>query len=604
MHIAFAVVLVVSITVLGVVLLATQTTTGERLLRSLRVEPSRIVLIPGTVELPAAVEPALRDALARDSAAHPYYALTAFDCDGSVCFASLASFDALPDLNTWTLDQAAGVSLVVLNRRADGGYDAAREDEVQADALLAESQSPAAVRLRADRRLRASDVSTATVSYDFPWTPGSAVMYGSLGVHRGGFIAGWRAVDFLSDGNTSLGHAPNELRTAAEGVISYVCNDGVNVAVRIGNLMYVHLLPSENRLRVGESFARGERLGALKPGSYSARCGYASQQPQNFHVHLAFPDAATLTMGGWTLSTADGVWRRGDSTWHTSRWLRNDVENGPLPTSTPATPVATHTPSPTHTPRATRTPTAVSTATVASTATPCPSAARGDADCDGQVDGVDYSLWLSSPCLSGCVRAPANFNSDGAVDEADFQIWLQNRTTVLSRQLWRGADAPVQARLVVTNVSAARTATGLRSFDLAVEVVFEPMTISHTLHYARVELAIPTDTLRMPAGAVLDIGASGLGRVIEATNAEQIAASGFLRVELGAQSVALAPQTTQTLTLAIGRFEFVRDLREPLGLMLYGAQFVTDDGASLPVTYASIEIAPDRRTNLPMVMER
>lgn len=609
-HRLFAVVLIASVCVFGAAVFMAQTETGDRMLRSLSAPP-QVTLIPGTAAVPAEAEPALRAALARDAAVvRAYYAVTAFDCDSGTCFASVAGFDELEKPDAWTLNQAVEITLVVLVQRADGGYEAAREDEARADGLLSESQAPGARKLSVERRLRAAQATTETVRYDFPWPLGTSMYYGTLGVHRGGFINGWKAVDLLSDGDVGAGHSPNEVIAAADGVITYVCNDGVNVAVRIGGLMYVHLLPNESRLRVGETFRRGEVLGSLKSGSFSARCGYASQQSRSFHLHLAFPDAPYFTMGGWTLDMSDGVWRRGDATWRPGRWLRNDGD----PNVPPPTPGPTRTPTITRTPRPTRTATATPTRTIAAsatltpvpthtataaatpTATPCPSGSNGDADCDGVVDGVDYSYWLSA-------RSGADFNRDGAVDEQDFVIWLRNRTAVTTDLAAREEPALLEARLVLTEAAALRDAVGVREVDLAIEVSFAPASPTRTLHYARVELAIPTDTLRMPVGGALNSTQSGLGRVIDATNAEQIDAAGFLRIELGAESEASAPSTGQTITLALGRFRIARELREPAVLMLYGAQFVTGDAEVIPIRFTTLEIWPERRVNLPIVVD-
>ena len=595
MHRVFAAALVISVCIF-VAVLAMGGVAPERLLRVQiqRVEPT---LIPGTVALSEEVEAAVRAALGRDSNAHPYYAATAFDCEDDVCFVSLAGFDELPGPEQWTLHQAAGIGFVALVRGADGRFAAVRGDEAQASEMLAGARAGRAQQLGADLRLRSSDALTEPLRYDFPWSPGTAMFYGSLGVHRGGFVAGWKAVDLLSDGNEAVGHAPNEMRAAIDGVISYVCNDGVNVAVRIGDLMYVHLLPNESRLRVGERFARGERLGGLVPGSFRARCGYASQQAQNFHLHLAFPDASTFTMGGWTLNLDDGVWRRGESTWRPGRWQSNDGDGAPLPTPGPTrTSTQTRTPGPTRTPTRTRTPSPTRTPAQTATPTPCPFTANGDADCDGEVDGVDYSLWLDGD-------RRADFDRSGAVDEADFAIWRRNRTTVTANLASRGDALPVLAQLVLTETAPSRTSTGRRAFDLAVQVTFAPASPTRTLHYARVELAVPTDALRMPAGSVVQPMAVGLTRVIEASDAVQIDADGFLRVELGAGSPSSAPTTERTITLALGRFEIVRELREPVTLMLYGAQFVTDDANSAPVSFTTVEILPDQRLNLPLVGE-
>ncbi len=62
----------------------------------------------------------------------------------------------------------------------------------------------------------------------------------------------------------------------------------------------------------------------------------------------------------------------------------------------------------------------------------CREKARGDATCDGLVDGYDYSIWLNSQCHVGntdqiCGYLHADFNGDKSVDDTDYKIWLDNR---------------------------------------------------------------------------------------------------------------------------------------------------------------------------------
>lgn len=533
---------------------------------ALAAAPQDIVLIPGTVALPGAVEPALRDALAHARIPRAAYAVTSYDCDGATCFASVAGFDVMPDPALWTLDQADGIGMVVLQQRDDGTYSGAGDDDPAIDALLAASNAPRAQRLRAARTVRASAALTDTATYDFPWQPGTSMVYGSLGVHTGGFISGWKAVDFLSDANASLNHAPNQLLAAAPGAITYVCDDGVNVAVRIGDLIYVHLMPNNARLKVGESFQRGEAVGPLKPGTYSARCGYASQQPQNFHVHLAFPDNGTFTMGGWTLTLSDGIWRRGDTTWRAGQWRRNDQE-APVPTPVP-TP----------------------------TGDPCAQQPRGDANCDGRIDGIDYSRWLSAD-------DSADFNADGVVNTSDYQLWFANRFSQAATGGGRiQSPPPLTARLLVTPTTPLPGATLplSQTFDVEITLTLDPASPTRTLHYARAELAIAGGVLLLPANSTLSSN-EALSRVIARSSVAEVNQSGVLLLELGASTAAQAPGATQTLSL--GRFTVQTHGRSPLtGFMLYGAQFVTSDGVSWPVGYTSVQFAVDPYTTmLPLV---
>lgn len=64
---------------------------------------------------------------------------------------------------------------------------------------------------------------------------------------------------------------------------------------------------------------------------------------------------------------------------------------------------------------------------------PCPRKPQGDANCDGKIDGIDYSIWLNSQCQPGanqsCADLRADFNGDHKVNDDDYQIWFKNRGT-------------------------------------------------------------------------------------------------------------------------------------------------------------------------------
>jgi hypothetical protein len=226
--------------------------------------------------------------------------------------------------------------------------------------------------------------------YRFPWQPDSAMVYGGLGVHKAGFIDGWKAVDFLSDGNTAAGHAPNRLLAAAAGTIDYVCDDGSSEAIRIGDLLYVHLALDEE-LVVGRSYDQGQEIGQLKPGPFNGRCGWTSQPANWFHLHWGFPGGASFQAGGWTLDLGDGLWRRDEETRGTGGWFTAEGEPpDPSPTPDP-TPDPDPTPTPDPTPDACPAPTLLQPADGATLAVPVV-AFRWDAVSGCTFDGYDFRV--------------------------------------------------------------------------------------------------------------------------------------------------------------------------------------------------------------------
>lgn len=77
------------------------------------------------------------------------------------------------------------------------------------------------------------------------------------------------------------------------------------------------------------------------------------------------------------------------------------------------------------------------TLTVAPTSPGCSRKHVGDANCDGVIDGIDYSIWLNSQChpqpgSSGfcnpvAIDHDADFNQDNNRDDTDYIIWFNHR---------------------------------------------------------------------------------------------------------------------------------------------------------------------------------
>ncbi|MBN1643010.1 MAG: carboxypeptidase regulatory-like domain-containing protein [Anaerolineae bacterium] len=290
--------------------------------------PGTVTLVPGTVALDAAIEQAVLRALEAAREILPRldaYAPSHIRHDGEWAFVSLVGLGALQSSHDWQLEDAAWTGLVLLRRTGADVWEGAVEGTPAYAELL--SALPETVvdevgkqGLDPERRAAA-----AVSAYLFPWEAETWMYYGSLGVHEGGFIAGWKAVDFCSDGNVRAGRAPNRLLAAASGAISYVCKDDYSVAIRIGDLLYVHLLDNAN-LTVGRYVEPGEELGQLRTGYFYSNCGWAYQDPEWFHLHWGFPDREMFEAGGWTLDLGDGVWRKGVEKRGVGEWFRADPD--------------------------------------------------------------------------------------------------------------------------------------------------------------------------------------------------------------------------------------------------------------------------------------
>lgn len=296
-------------------------------------------LIGSTIETPPEIATAVERALTERAAGSPeaaHYAITDLrDVSGAGeawRILSVAGLAGVTPATPWNIeDHGVWFGLALARQTARGAWIAGVEGSATFDRLLAQLP-PDAISTPLRRHLRQStEQMTAPASATrFPWQPGTRMLYGELGVHPNGFpgvVNGWQAVDFLSDGDTSAGHAPNMIYAAAPGVVDYVCrDDGQQVSFRIGSFFYTHLVDHAD-IHVGRVIAPGEALGDLKTGTFAFPCGYAWQDANWFHLHWGFPSATQLNVEGWTLSytpaITNWVWRKGNALrWPGQGWLQ------------------------------------------------------------------------------------------------------------------------------------------------------------------------------------------------------------------------------------------------------------------------------------------
>ncbi len=287
-----------------------------------------IVLVPGTVTLSDGMNNAIAAALADAAGLFPnttYFAVTDSRQAGRWMVVSVVGLSQLHAGNTWSIDDGAWIGIVLLHQSQSGAWHGATQGTKAFSSLMAtvpDSFLSSTARHDLDPLQPADLQSQSTSDYIFPLAPGTLMNYGSLGVHNNGFtsvVSGWKAVDLMSDGDTTLNHAPNRLIVSEAGTISYVCDDGTSLAVKVGDFFYTHLLYNTS-LVVGHVFNKGDYMGKLKTGSFNKTCGYASQPSNWFHVHWGFPNA-NLQIEDWTLSMATGNWTNGTSTVTPGNWM-------------------------------------------------------------------------------------------------------------------------------------------------------------------------------------------------------------------------------------------------------------------------------------------
>jgi len=281
---------------------------------------STVVLVPGTVTVRPAMEDAVKSAIAQVPEMPEqarYFAITDVQQTGHWWFVSVIGLGRLDARLGWSIDDGAWFGLIAVEETSHGPV-AAPEGTVAFSEMLARIPNDLldpVSRQNLDPLSPARRNPAYASSNTFPWQSGTAMFYGSLGVHSNdfaGIVPGWMAVDVLSDGNTGAGHAPNRVLAVSTATISYKCTDGTSVAVKMGDFFYTHLLDNAN-LTTTKTFNRGDEMGQMKTGTFSANCGWANQGAGWFHLHWGFPNTDQY-IENWTLSMSTRNWTNGGTT--------------------------------------------------------------------------------------------------------------------------------------------------------------------------------------------------------------------------------------------------------------------------------------------------
>jgi len=217
-----------------------------------------------------------------------YYIVTYTQERGNETLVSLAGVDLETPESPWKLedDTTTWVGTVVVAANGDvSPFQLARASR-GLGGLLSLSLSP--------------HLSAGGGSYvAFPWEAGKSVVYGPRGVHGSGDYgtSGMIAVDLVSGPDMGPGAASDGVYASDAGIVDYVCDDGLTVAVRTYNettddyFIYAHMLDNAN-LALESEFSKGQLLGTLKHGSFNDDCGWASQSADHWHLHWMFVPAS------------------------------------------------------------------------------------------------------------------------------------------------------------------------------------------------------------------------------------------------------------------------------------------------------------------------
>ena len=301
----------------------------------------QICIFPGTAQLTQAETQALKAALRSAKNEVDFKGSECFSAidlrdEGDWKFVTLAGLANKPHTADWTVGRDAAWSDNAIIRYTDSGVLASVAGTTAFSRMLAavpESIVPVESKKIIDPLSAYKPEPMAGETFLFPFEAGYQVYYGTKGggVHVGEFTTvlggSSMAVDLMSDGNTSSGHAPNRLLAVAPGTVVKKCSDASKNSTYLiidngsSKFLYAHVRSSTAPPLWAVITAWGIQIGELVPGTFSdGFCGYASQTASFFHVHLEFLNRPSLTLSDWTLDTTAETWQRGAEVWHSGEW--------------------------------------------------------------------------------------------------------------------------------------------------------------------------------------------------------------------------------------------------------------------------------------------
>jgi len=262
-----------------------------------RLQSGSITMVPSTIPVSAKLQARVLDLIAEDASARGVfvYAITNVSEEDGYITVSVAG---LP-LDSTQMRLADSLWLGTVTIADTPGYDGGIVD----DATGAPDEPPG------------YGSPAGGSGYILPFRSGTTAIYGGRAVHDCGYsLNGWKAVDLIP--------AENMVYASQSGSVSFVCRDDTQIAMRIGQNVYTHLV--DGGQQVGDSYTQGQQLGGMVTGTFDKPCGWAEQGAANWHVHFCFVPSSG---NGWI---ADGYVLNIVS----QEWYKNGDTVAPLGTLT------------------------------------------------------------------------------------------------------------------------------------------------------------------------------------------------------------------------------------------------------------------------------
>lgn len=305
---------------------------------ALLVQPAHASASPASVvDVTVDVAPAVRSAVdawlaVRPPVQLPFYAITYVNQRGADTFVSLAALNIATPTDTWHVTDSSVAWIGSVLVRADGSVRPLWTPEKHDLGLVKVLSMPKLAGGSSDVR--------------FPWDSGKKMLYGEAGVHAAGgggsYAVGFDAVDFLGGSDLGSGVASDNVYAAYAGVVDYVCVDAVTTLVRVtdetsGNsFIYAHLLNNASLVE-GHEFRRGDKMGALKWGTFSDDCGHAEQQETHYHLHFGFEaNSGSFRMENCILGVGTEKWTCGTKTVSPGEYIVKSAGTGGTVSSNPS----------------------------------------------------------------------------------------------------------------------------------------------------------------------------------------------------------------------------------------------------------------------------